>query len=226
MASITITVDVPANVSPDVLRAHGEALAEELARKSSEEDERRRVLECDEALAKWIKEKGIKRAVVRARTYDSDGSQQHNLYYQEFWGFRSDDPRRPVIMRGSLWRLVRIHSNSYSASHNGWCDMVMSRWIRAKKITAFSGDEFREQTDDAAYTLSKRHGCTHHFHDGRWGWKHWDDSIFMDGKRIRGLTSGQVAYIKKLDAIRKKTMLIDARRELLMSAQRDRLRGD
>lgn len=75
-------------------------------------------------------------------------------------------PRRPVFMKGAKDCLIKAYGNSSHFSANGLAESVLKRWLRLKKVTAFTWSEFDEAVGGVVGQLHKRYHLTHHFGKG------------------------------------------------------------
>ena len=108
-------------------------------------------------LARWIAENGFDFPIVRAQTYGRVWPAQEA--YQQ----HSDDPRRPVAMRGSLAIMAYKYCRSYRGWHpNGFAEAIAKRYLRRVKYTCVDRAQHFEAMDRLEARLSKKFPLTHH----------------------------------------------------------------
>lgn len=126
-----------------------------------------------------------------------------------------DHPRRPVAMRGSIVAMVMRYSASSFTCANGLADQILERFIRFKKVTAFSQEEFDEIVQPAIEKLRTKFRTSRHF-PYRWGgWLAcWRYSIIIKG-RVVMVDEHQRTYLNRLMGIIRKTNVLEERVRLL-----------
>lgn len=130
-----------------------------------------------------------------------------------------DHPRRPVAMRGSLAAMIMRRSASSFTCANGLADDILERFIRFKKVTAFTQEEFDEVVKPAIDKLRQKFSTSYHF-PRRWGgWLPiWSYSVVIKG-RVVIVDEHQRTYLNRLFSIIRKTDVLEERVKLLRLKQ-------
>lgn len=204
----SITVEVPEGVSSAQIRAALDRLASEAREKAKAKRAICDALDSEDGLKRWLSDYGIRDPVVRASAYAA----REICIYQEIAGVCLASDRnacRPVIMRGSTYAMVRRFGLSSSLSANGFCERLVSRYIRRIKLTCLCREDWALISDGISQKVRTKFGVTGHFQtpslgpvsrngqiDGHW--------VFIGGRRVF-LEPDQLAYITKLLWIIRKT---------------------
>jgi hypothetical protein len=158
----------------------------------------KRAMEDDGALLEWAQiRSGMKLPpVVRAAVYDEAAISRD----QEMTTFYSRDSRRPIAMRGSVRVLAKKLFGRYP-DQNSWPEKVILRYLRKEGFTSFDDNEMREKWSALRDGLKRLYP---NFKRDAF----WDNALesrcFVSGRELRP-TPHQFAYLKKLDALRRKT---------------------
>lgn len=210
-----ITLELPGGIDPAVAQRAVDAAIAELEKKSDEEREHERILEDDDAFAEYASTFDV--PIVRANTY-----KRANSFFplsNEIQGWWSSDSRRPVVMRGSVYSMIRRHSNSLSSwCPNGLCQDVVDRYLRMTKYTAFDQSTHYDHVSELLRRMRDKHpGTSYHLtnsirridNDGI------DAAAYVNGK-YRYLTVGQFTYIKTMYKIIEKTDKLEDRHKMVV----------
>jgi hypothetical protein len=203
---VTETIEIPEDVNPAWLRKEVKRLIDDARLDHARGGLLQRVLVSDCALAQWIERDGVYRMVVRARCYGSVDIDQEFIgrgYADANW---YGDRRRPVVMKGSQRRLIAKHSRGSGHCANGWCEEVFARWLRMRKITAITQEEYQRQTGSFLNLCRIKHYLTYHFREDWRG----NDMALIAGKWAY-LDDSQRAYCRKLDTIMQKAAEIEVK---------------
>ena len=170
------------------------------------------VLLSDDAMHAWAERNFHDLVITRRKTY---GSKQLHLY-QEFYTFGwLEDPRRPVVMKGSKHCLYRQYSLSpYGDSPNGWCKHILTRWAKKNKYTACSYEDYEQ----SGMPEAKRKLQRKHYANGR-GWEYDfiprpKEIVWINGNIYYGLTGHQLIYLRKIWRISQGIEKLERKRKL------------
>lgn len=121
---------------------------------------------CDNGTDEEIIAEGQKYANTQAvEVADTYGGGEHHIFREQeilYWAV-FNHPRRPVLMRGARGVRVARYAKSTSGSPNGWAERIAERAIRMKKLNAFDGESFDEQTRELLDALGQRYCLSYHF---------------------------------------------------------------
>jgi hypothetical protein len=127
-------------------------------------------------------------------------------------------PRRPVAMRGAKRCWVNSKSLSHCASANGAAIDVFRRYIRVAKLTCFTTKEYRELTDDIQVAIAQKMrgygsitGVFYDYVSHRWAGV--EEAPYLNGRQVEGLSASELANLKGMYAIIKKTDSLEERME-------------
>lgn len=131
------------------------------------------ILDSDSAMREWAS--GFKHGslMVRASTYS--GREIHRSQEVGSWVSAYDTPayqngnsirqdmRRPVVIAGA--RRVMVARHSYTEPHiaNGYCVEVAKRFMRRSRYTCSDKSKHRDNMDQLATALRRRHHCSYVF---------------------------------------------------------------
>ena len=247
LKTIELNIDDSVNISELQARIQKQMddEAEESLLKREFDKETKRILECDRAMQAWAQAKlrvrrylnsetfDVPIAIVRANTYDEVCSYQelYNLSLgPSFWRFQND-PRRPVMMKGSQQYLRIAYGLSSGHSDNGYCLSLFDEIIKRYKITCFDRNEwllFRRRIEAEfrkKYNLSYHYGNKVSAYYGLPG-RDWngDYSAIIGGKHVY-LTSNQFKTLAKMQQIIRKTETASERLSLLKQYRQDQNSG-
>lgn len=253
-------VEIPEGVSEQSVRWAIENLRSEAEKHRAAWSRAEKILDSDDALNEWVRKMSFGRTspipIVRAAVYERSVGvpRGHEIIgrWEPFEGLRNalaNDPRRPVIMRGSFECLVQRHALNGGYCANGYALKVLERYLRYTKFTCFSVDEFNDGIDAASNRIHEkisRLGGTISYHFGnhtahfgclginvprpdepnewgdRFGEKHRAET-WVGGRQVR-LTRHQFEYLKALHRIGK-TAKTPEQRRLALKARRLDLDG-
>jgi hypothetical protein len=164
------SVRVPDGLDPAEAQRLLDNAAAERQRKDARLRLQRDALESDGGLRAWLHAKGIQpfAPIVRASTYEKYRSGAGYIDCQQLpdWGYElANDPRRPVLMRGSRYALVERHGWTQGHhSPNGWCAEIADRYFRRIKLTCFDPDEFEKVFRPVSAKLREKYSLSYHFY--------------------------------------------------------------
>lgn len=187
MSEFSVSVQVPTGLDPAKARAILEAAACDEARKVERESLDRAALESDAGLRAWLKAEGYSQStpIVRAHVYGESGICDSQIIPGTYntW---ANDPRRPVLMRGSIRVCIyRYGWSQFHTSANGWCARIVNRYIRRMKWTCFDESEFIEWFHHVHRNLKEKYCLSYHFSQYFYEW-HGGGScqVYFKGRRI------------------------------------------
>lgn len=146
-------------------------------------------------------------------------------WHQNIGGFALDHPRRPVIMKGGLHLLIRQHCRTPGGtSPNGWAGHVLARAVRMSRATIFDADEYDAFIAPLAHKMRERYRLTSAFDDlsHRVGCGYFRNTALIRGRFVE-LNASEMANVKALYAIIRKTEKLEARRQAALDHMRERL---
>jgi hypothetical protein len=133
---------------------------------------------------------------------------------QDIWAFEGSDPRRPVIMAGSLNAMYRKWGRSPDhVSANGFATRLFFRFIRSKKWTELDAETSTRRAIKLRIAIEERHSTSYHF-DQYVSSLASEGDRFIGGKLVR-LTPTQLAYLGALHSIVRKTERLEDRYALV-----------
>ena len=137
-------------------------------------------------------------------------------------------PRRPVAMRGAKRCWVNSKALSHCESANGAAIDVFQRYIRMAKLTCFTTKEYYELTDDIQVDVARKMrgygSITSVFYDyvsHRWGGV--EEAPYLNGRQVEGLSDSELANLKGMYAIIKKTDSLEERMEQMRAHRKERM---
>lgn len=137
-------------------------------------------------------------------------------------------PRRPVAMRGAKRCWVGSKSLSPCASANGAAINVFQRYIRMAKLTCFTTKEYNELTDDIQVAVARKMrgygSITSVFYDyvsHRWG--DIEKAPYLNGRQVWGLSDSELANLRGMYAIIKKSDSLEERMEQVRAHRKERM---
>ena len=189
------------------------ALEEQYREERRRHREHQRVLESDIVMKEWAEKNFYGQfPITRRSQYGPTGVCVYQEFYQNGW---LEDPRRPVVMRGSKYVLYRKHSlSTYGSSPNGWCQSVAERFFRRIKFTCIDVDEYIEMYRSVKHKLMSKHPANGRGWELSWRVSKRDGDYWINGKFYWGLTRHQGCYLHKLWKISQGLEAMDRTREL------------
>lgn len=212
----------------DIIRPAEDAAAQKAAAEAALMMEKRRarhaelqaVMESNEALDRWLGnhqpwtpsgERCGRLAVTRASAYKTVSQRQE---FSELWRSPfASDPRRPVVMRGSISMLQQMYTTK-----SGYHNTVVGRYIRFIRLTSIDFEEIRKIVSSAnvrAMRLYPNYRDHDFYGRGR---------VYINGEVIYGdsLDPKKLAQLRKLTAIAQKVEKLDEKKEAALMASRAR----
>jgi hypothetical protein len=143
-----ITIEVPDYIDMRILQVEINYAIEHAKFIHEEKITKKSILESDKKLAE-MKIGNPPIPITRASSYDNN-----ILRSQEIpgWGFTSDDPRRPVLLRGSY---VALMTGDYP-SIDDYAYKVVERYLRSIKYTCSNVEENRVNLNNLEYRIKDK----------------------------------------------------------------------
>ena len=228
MSSLVLTIPVPDGANAAAL--YGEltnrlpSLVNSTVRYLAERNIYQDALESKAGLKHFVEELGIKDPVGRALYYVGFGDCEITREIRVGNSLIDRDPRRPVIMRGSIYWLVRHYAKGgYSNTcANGWCERVVERYLRRIKYTCFDATDHHKNMHETYCRLQGKAGFYLSFatfntpsvsHTGnKFSAPPYD--VFIKGRHL-WITLEQHRYLRRLQKIIDKTKIVGERMALL-----------
>lgn len=164
--------------------------------------------------------------ITLANRYDKDG--RYIYRDREIW-FRDvgTHPRRPVIMKGARAIVMLRWARSVSGGDNGYVEEVLSRLVRAKKITALDHRDLEKQLQPYVDAMHGRFRLTYHFNPPflchhRAGDCH---HVLIKGKEAF-LSESEYRNVKALRAIIEKCENLEDRKRRVVELMKKRMGGN
>lgn len=159
--------------------------------------------------------------MVLAQTYDPGG---YTYPGRELWGNVGAHRRRPVIMRGARAAMIaRLGLSFYSYSPTGYAIETFWRYVRMRRLTFIDPDEFADFAHVTARQIQERHSKLHSvFWERTARYRLDDERIIIGGKRVY-LTPSEMANVRTLHSIIRKTNKLDRRLKLASQHMKERL---